>query len=228
MRRIPSFEAYVELREDLPAGKSRHGSAAVHTAKDTAAPLQQQQMLQQQQREEQGGISADGEAMADAEAMAGSNWQDQQQQQQQGQQQGRQQGQQQEQQQQQQVASDGAGSMTSPASLTPGKDAHDLQPHLSVIVMPDGQHLALAIPEVNAADSADAAGAGNSTGQASAGTNAQQQQQQQGAQSRMRRAGRALMRAVVYLFVQPVPSASDFEQTYLADDQRGVNRTTLL
>jgi hypothetical protein len=192
MRRIPSFEAFVELREDLPAVKSRHGNAAAQAAKD-AAPLQQtvQRTMQQRQQEEQGSASRNS-------------------------------GQDQQQQQQQQQAIGGAAS--TPASRINGKDAHDLQPHLSVIVMPDGQHLALAIPEIDSTISTDATGrsAGISAGQSEAGANAQQQQ------SRMRRAGRAVLRAVVYLFVQPVPSASDFEQTYVAGNQRGVNRTTLL
>jgi hypothetical protein len=202
MRRIPSFEAFVELREDLPTGKSRHGNAAAQAAKD-AAPLQQckqtvHRTMQQQQQEEQGSALDAGATAGSASRNSGQD------------------------QQQQQQATGGAGSM--PASAAPGKDANDLQPHLSVIVMPDGQHLALAVPEIDVIESTDATGrgAGNSTGQSGAGTNAQQQQ------SRMRRAGRAVLRAVVYLFVQPVPSARDFEQTYVAGNQRGVNRTTLL
>jgi hypothetical protein len=194
LRRIPSFEACVELPEDLPAGKSRHGNAAAQVPKDAQAT---QQQPVQQQRKEQGGTSST-QATADLQPL-----------------------------QQQQQAAVSAESMHCPSSPSHGKSVPD-EPHFSVIVMPDGQHLALAIPEIDAAQDANGNVGSSASGAGPAGASANAQQPQQLAQSRLRRAGGALLRAVMYLFVQPVPNARDFEQIYVAGNQQVGNRTALL
>jgi hypothetical protein len=215
LHRIPSFEAYVELWEDTPAGKSRHDkSTAARTAEE---PPQQQQ---QQQAEALGGARVRLGAAARTGGTADNSSPDHHQQQQQ----------------QEQQQAGGTGSVPCPGSATGEQAVYDLQPPFSVIVMPDGQHLALAVPEIDPAQDTDASAGSSegSPGQTSAESGTQQQQQHQQQQQRrpmqgvLQRTGHALLRAVVYLFVQPVPSASDFEQSYAAGRQRGSNGATIL
>ncbi|WIA38619.1 hypothetical protein OEZ86_001929 [Tetradesmus obliquus] len=225
LRRIPSFEACVELRGD--GGKSsHHGKAAAAAARSAEAPPQQQQQQQQQQQAEVIGDLAAGPTAAAAHARDGADSSSP--------------AQQQQQQQQQQQHTGAAGSVPRPASPGAGQVVHEPPPAFSVIVMPDGQHLALAVPEIDSvADiEAPAQSSQGSIGQASAEPDAQQPQQQQQqeqqqqqrrpVQGAVQRAGRALLGAVVYLFVQPVPSASDFEQAYGGPHGRGSSGAAIL